>query len=348
MSDPREAGAAASVDTTPDCQEPPEQSGTSTSPDAILDIWASQAQQQEERRQAAAELYPWLCRLTRLKKTFCDALPSYHQTQLPQGDVVGADRHAEVADAFLAYCAALEGETWREQTAAERLRKKVQGSVPRKEHSGIAAAMFRLADGGNRAALIALIGKLAQASPLEQQTVYTAAKTMTDAVVNEADLETCRLAMAEGQPEPIAAATPATPASAIRPSSGNLPITPVSTAPAAITAQAEELDTGEPSMQPDHPTNKQAEITGDTKLSPSRLKAWGQFRWAINENAALDGATDREVYEWLEENYKQESLPSFATWGRYLREARAASGARKHNPRAGRNPGRSVVRPDAI
>jgi hypothetical protein len=93
---------------------------------------------------------------------------------------------------------------------------------------------------------------------------------------------------------------------------------------------------------------EQAEDASDSRLSPSRLKAYGQFCWAIRENAALDGATDREVYDWLGEQCKEETLPSFAAWNRYLREARRAHGTSKHTPRAGRETGRNIVRPDEI
>jgi hypothetical protein len=92
----------------------------------------------------------------------------------------------------------------------------------------------------------------------------------------------------------------------------------------------------------------QAEGASDPRLSPSRLKAYGQFCWAVRANAALDGATDREVFDWLEEHYKEEPLPPFATWNRYLREARRVYGTSKHTPRAGREAGRSIVRPDEI
>jgi hypothetical protein len=89
-------------------------------------------------------------------------------------------------------------------------------------------------------------------------------------------------------------------------------------------------------------------IASDRKLAPSRLKAYGQFRWAIRQNAALEGASDREVYEWLEDHYNTEPLPKFASWDRYLREARAFHDVRKHTPRSGRNTGRSIVRSDQI
>jgi hypothetical protein len=103
------------------------------------------------------------------------------------------------------------------------------------------------------------------------------------------------------------------------------------------TAAASEPETTEP-----------ADIASSAKLSPSRQKAYGQFLWAVRENAALDGAIDREVYDWLIENWKEERLPPFAAWCRYLRDARAAEGTSKYTPRAGRQSGRSIVRPDDI
>jgi hypothetical protein len=91
-----------------------------------------------------------------------------------------------------------------------------------------------------------------------------------------------------------------------------------------------------------------AEAKGGTDLSPSRKKAFGQFLRATDANTKLVGATDREVYEWIAAHLENcEKLPSFGTWTRYLREARATHGARKNNPRAGRS-GRSTVPIDEI
>jgi hypothetical protein len=99
----------------------------------------------------------------------------------------------------------------------------------------------------------------------------------------------------------------------------------------------------------DQPAAEQGEGAGGAKLSPSRLKAFQQYQWAVSSSAELQGATDRQVYEWLREHLDQgESLPAFATWTRYLSEARAAHDSRKYSPRAGRETGRSIVRPDEI
>jgi hypothetical protein len=84
-------------------------------------------------------------------------------------------------------------------------------------------------------------------------------------------------------------------------------------------------------------------------LSPSRQKAYSQYLHAIQQDTALAGATDRDVYDWLENNLDDgEDLPTFATWGKYVREARSAAGENKNRPRAGRDTGRSIVRPDQI
>jgi hypothetical protein len=89
--------------------------------------------------------------------------------------------------------------------------------------------------------------------------------------------------------------------------------------------------------------------TGEKKLSPSREKAYRQFEWAVRTNAALDGATDCEVYNWLAEHLDRgESLPQYSTWTRYLSDARAAYDTRKHNRCSDRETGRSIVRPDEI
>jgi hypothetical protein len=80
-------------------------------------------------------------------------------------------------------------------------------------------------------------------------------------------------------------------------------------------------------------------------LAPSRKKAYSQYLWALNENASLEGGTDQEVYDFVRDHLLEEGekLPTFASWGKYLREARAAVGAGKNSPRAGRNPGRSII-----
>jgi len=86
------------------------------------------------------------------------------------------------------------------------------------------------------------------------------------------------------------------------------------------------------------------------KLAPSHEIAFRQYLDAVEKNPTqLNGATDREVYDWLGNHVEAgEELPSFATWSRYLRKARDFYDAQKNTPRAGRAPGKSVVRQDQI
>jgi hypothetical protein len=85
-----------------------------------------------------------------------------------------------------------------------------------------------------------------------------------------------------------------------------------------------------------------------SKLPPAREKAYQQFQWAVQQDAALEGATDRDVYEWLKEKLDEDDkLPSFASWSKYVRDARKIQGVSKHTSRAGRT-GRSIVTPDQI
>jgi hypothetical protein len=93
----------------------------------------------------------------------------------------------------------------------------------------------------------------------------------------------------------------------------------------------------------------QGEEVGAVHLAPSRRKAYQQYLWALRTNTELQGARDQEVYDWLKEHLDEdEELPRFDTWKRYLGEARAAYDTRKHNSRAGRESGRSIIRPDEI
>jgi hypothetical protein len=85
----------------------------------------------------------------------------------------------------------------------------------------------------------------------------------------------------------------------------------------------------------------------DADLRSVSLKAYQQYVWAVEQNAELNGATDRQVYDWLTEHLEEgEKLPIFSTWTRYVREARAATNTRKNNPRSGRHIGPSIVRHD--
>src|SRR5262249_23061222 len=85
-----------------------------------------------------------------------------------------------------------------------------------------------------------------------------------------------------------------------------------------------------------------ASVKGKT-LPPAREKAYSQWKWAIEQNAEFsDETTDHEVYKWLEEHWDGDKLPSFASWSRYLRNARRTHGESKYSPRRGRT-GRSIV-----
>ena len=89
--------------------------------------------------------------------------------------------------------------------------------------------------------------------------------------------------------------------------------------------------------------SKQTEATGNlAKLRPCDNKAFSQYRSAIRDNPEL--TTDRAAYDWFVKNLADdgENLPTFATWGKYLRLARTAAGEQK-NKRGVGNETRSVV-----
>lgn len=114
----------------------------------------------------------------------------------------------------------------------------------------------------------------------------------------------------------------------------------------ARTKQAEE--TGAPR---DQGGAGQGEGDGESvkeQLKPSREKAYRLFQWAMEQKPDLK--TDRDVYDWLNE-YPDlpDELPTFATWCKYLREARAFHKDHKHTPRTTKVvSGKSVVRRDRI
>lgn len=88
---------------------------------------------------------------------------------------------------------------------------------------------------------------------------------------------------------------------------------------------------------------------GAKSLVPSRQKAYGQYLDAVRRKPELANATDREVYDAVKEQLESgESLPIFGTWSRYLRDARSFHDANKHEPRTGREHGKSIVRHDQI
>jgi hypothetical protein len=86
------------------------------------------------------------------------------------------------------------------------------------------------------------------------------------------------------------------------------------------------------------------ELPNAPELAPSRQKAYAQYLSAVGQAPDLAGGTVRAVYEWLEKHNDDDPLPPFATWERYVREARASLGTGKHRPRMGREHGRSIVR----
>jgi hypothetical protein len=83
-------------------------------------------------------------------------------------------------------------------------------------------------------------------------------------------------------------------------------------------------------------------------LKPSREKVHRQFSWAMEQKPELK--TDRKVYDWLTDHADAaEGLLTFATWSKYLREARAHYNDHKHTPRTTKAAsGKSVVRRDQI
>jgi hypothetical protein len=182
-------------------------------PEDILAGWKAQRRQEEERQVAASERLPWLLRLAGHKKTFCDALPGYHQTRLPPGDIIGAGRHESVANAFLSFVSALHGETHRNENACDRLRRSLPGDGSSSPHARVARRLYELAEAGNRTALIERIRELGEkAPPLEQQAVYTSAKYIAEGVVSDHDLLVCRMALGAGQATTQPPPTPEAPA----------------------------------------------------------------------------------------------------------------------------------------
>jgi hypothetical protein len=114
--------------------------------------------------------------------------------------------------------------------------------------------------------------------------------------------------------------------------------------PGSIDASSEHAETGDANS-----ASEATENASKSELSPSRQKAYSQYLYAVQENAALDGASDQDVYDWLEQKLDEgETLPPFATWSRYLREVRGAHGTNKNQPRSRRDTGGSIVRPDQI
>jgi hypothetical protein len=93
-------------------------------------------------------------------------------------------------------------------------------------------------------------------------------------------------------------------------------------------------------------------------LSPIVREAFASYRYA--ETMIGSRITDRQAYEFLKENGIPKgveadrwnldgyTLAAFETWTRQIRRARKVLGEQKHNRRAGRPTGKSVVRRDQI
>ena len=79
---------------------------------------------------------------------------------------------------------------------------------------------------------------------------------------------------------------------------------------------------------------------------PARCeRALTQYQKGLQGGSFSGKPTDRQVYDWCLIHLPSiDSMPQFATWQRYLREARRHRGLQKNLPRRGRDPGPSVVR----
>jgi len=96
---------------------------------------------------------------------------------------------------------------------------------------------------------------------------------------------------------------------------------------------------------------------GEVKLGKRFLLAWKSFQRAVDEHGVT--LPDREAYDWLKNVDQLQDLepgdllydyelPPFDSWARYLRKARNVLGQNKYSPRAGRDTGRSIVRPEQV
>jgi hypothetical protein len=156
----------------------------------LLAAAKQQAEQKEERRQAAIEYRNWLRRLATLTNEFLASLPRYHQSELP-ADLVGTDGYERVADAFLHYSDSLKRENCRGENAYERLRRGWEAAAPR------VRTLYALADAGDRNSLVELIRGLASLPQQDQFEMYRDVKWATDKVVNQGDLLECNWAIQE-------------------------------------------------------------------------------------------------------------------------------------------------------
>src|SRR5262249_10202498 len=118
----------------------------------------------------------------------------------------------------------------------------------------------------------------------------------------------------------------------------------------ATPASANATQDASPTSEANNEQTSEGKANAAAKLAPSREKAFRQYLDAVEKNPTqLNGATDREVYDWLVKHQEAgENLPHSDSWCRYLREAREFYLAQKNTPRAGRPTGKSVVRQDQI
>ena len=88
-----------------------------------------------------------------------------------------------------------------------------------------------------------------------------------------------------------------------------------------------------------------SKLPSNRKLKPCELKAYMQYKKAIEQNPKLCSAIDKEVYNWVKDNVldEGEKLPSFATWQRQLRTVRKHNGDQKNESRIARPHGKSIV-----
>lgn len=71
----------------------------------------------------------------------------------------------------------------------------------------------------------------------------------------------------------------------------------------------------------------------DIALKKSVRQAFEFYKIAIGKNPHLNSATDKEVYDWMKENFEKEDLNglnTFDTWNRYIRDARQFYGTNKN------------------
>jgi hypothetical protein len=98
----------------------------------------------------------------------------------------------------------------------------------------------------------------------------------------------------------------------------------------------------DPSNRNDAGGGRREAVGKQAKLRPCDTKAWSQFRRAMEASPEL--TTDQAAYDWFIENLADEGerLPTFATWVKYVRLARAVAGEQKNKPGVGHET-RSVI-----